>query len=136
MATSSVLLIGKETDTVRSIAQALAAVDCHCERARGSAGAIRCLRQQSFDVVITDPDTTIDEGLALIEEMRDIRPGMKAILLDVLQLSGLPAGDVKESRNENPTRDLQMAADRTRPHTLCGPVAFQRKRSTAATEKS
>src|ERR1039458_8466781 len=66
---SSVLLIGKETDTVRSIAQALAAVDCHCERASGAAGAIRCLRQQSFDVVITDPDTTIDEGLALIEEM-------------------------------------------------------------------
>jgi hypothetical protein len=34
----------------------------------------------------------------------------------------LLAGDVKESRNGNPTRDLQMAADRTRPHTLCGPV--------------
>ena len=31
---------------------------------------------------------------------------------DVLQLSGLLAGDVKESRNDNPTRDLQMAADR------------------------
>jgi hypothetical protein len=42
--------------------------------------------------------------------------------LDVLQLSGRLAGDVKESRNDNPTRDLQMAADRTRPHTLCGPV--------------
>src|ERR1019366_6914578 len=41
---------------------------------------------------------------------------------DVLQLSGLLAGDVKESRNDNPTRDLQMAADRIRPHTLCGPV--------------
>src|ERR1017187_9774477 len=38
------------------------------------------------------------------------------------QISGLLAGDVKESRNDNPTRDLQMAADRTRPHTLCGPV--------------
>ena len=78
---SNVLLIGKETDTVRSIAQALAAVDCHFERASGGAGAIRRLRQQSFDVVITDPESTIDEGLALIEEMRDIRPGMKAILL-------------------------------------------------------
>lgn len=78
---SNVLLLGKETDTIRSIAQALAAADCHCERASGGAGAIRRLRQQSFDVVITDPDTTIDEGLALIEEMRDIRPGMKAILL-------------------------------------------------------
>ncbi len=78
---SSVLLIGKETDTVGSIAQALAACDCHCERASGSAGAIRILRQHSFDVVITDPDTTIDEGRALSEEMGYIRPGMKAILL-------------------------------------------------------
>src|ERR1039458_7349849 len=42
--------------------------------------------------------------------------------MDVLQLSGRLAGDVKELRNGNPTRDLQMAADRTRPHTLCGPV--------------
>src|SRR5664279_3148629 len=41
---------------------------------------------------------------------------------DVLQLSGRLAGDVKESRNDSPTRGLQMAADRTRPHTLCGPV--------------
>src|SRR5208283_3723237 len=47
----------------------------------GGAVAIRLLRQQAFDVVITDPETTIDEGLALSEEMRDIRPGMKAILL-------------------------------------------------------
>ena len=78
---SSVLLIGKETDTVRSIAQALAASDCHCERASGGATAIRRLRQQAFDVVIPDPENTIDEGLALIEEMRDIRPGMKAIVL-------------------------------------------------------
>jgi anti-sigma regulatory factor (Ser/Thr protein kinase)/CheY-like chemotaxis protein len=78
---SSVLLIGKETDTVRSIAQALAACDCHCERASGSAGAIRLLRQQAFDVVITDPDTSIEEGQALSEEMGYIRPGMKAILL-------------------------------------------------------
>ncbi len=78
---SSVLLIGKDTDTVRSLAEALAAVDCHCERASGSASAIRRLRQQSYDVVITDPDTTIEEGMALSEEMSYIRPGMKAILL-------------------------------------------------------
>ncbi len=42
--------------------------------------------------------------------------------VDVLQLSELPAGNVKESRNGNPTRDLQMAADRTRHHSLCGTV--------------
>ena len=32
------------------------------------------------------------------------------------------AGDVKQSRNDNPTRDLQVAANRTRPHPLCRPV--------------
>jgi DNA-binding NarL/FixJ family response regulator len=78
---SSVLLIGNETETILSIGQALADCDCQCDRVSGGASAIRRLRQQSFDVVITDPDTTIEEDLALIEEMRDIRPGMKAILL-------------------------------------------------------
>jgi hypothetical protein len=47
---------------------------------------------------------------------------LRAAQTDVLQLSGRLAGDVKELRNGNPTRDVQMAADRTRPHTLCGPV--------------
>ena len=44
------------------------------------------------------------------------------VQVDVLQLSELLAGYVKESGNDSPTRDLQMAADRTRPHPLCGPV--------------
>jgi hypothetical protein len=51
-----------------------------------------------------------------------ITPGSSTLKTDMLQLSGRLAGDVKESRNDSPTRDLQMAADRTRPHTLCGPV--------------
>jgi beta-barrel assembly-enhancing protease len=42
--------------------------------------------------------------------------------LDVLQLSGWLASDVKESRNGNPTGDLQMAAERTRHHPLCRPL--------------
>ena len=44
----------------------------------------------------------------------------------MLQLSGWLAGDVKESRNGNPTGDLQMAADRTRHHPLCRPVSSLR----------
>ena len=50
------------------------------------------------------------------------RDGATSASRDVLQISGLLAGDVKELRNDSPTRDLQMAANRTRPHTLCGPV--------------
>jgi hypothetical protein len=36
---------------------------------------------RSFGVVITSPDSAIDEDLALLEEMRLIRPGVKCILL-------------------------------------------------------
>jgi hypothetical protein len=52
----------------------------------------------------------------------EVKTKCTLVPLDVLQLSGRLAGDVKELRNDSPTRDLQMAADRTRPHTLCGPV--------------
>ena len=40
----------------------------------------------------------------------------------MLRFSGWLVFDVKESRNGNPTRDLQMAADRARSHPLCRPV--------------
>jgi len=78
---SSALLIGKPSDTTRSIAQAIVASGCQCDQVDGSAGALRRLRRQSFDVLITDPETTIDEDLELIEELRDVRPGVKAIML-------------------------------------------------------
>ena len=78
---SHVLVIGKDSETTRSIMQALGERNCPCECAHGGAGAIRRLRHQSFDVLITDPETTIEEDLALIEEMREIRPGVKTIIL-------------------------------------------------------
>jgi len=39
------------------------------------------LRARSFGVVITRPDSVIDEDLALLEEMRAVRPGVKCIVL-------------------------------------------------------
>jgi len=50
-------------------------------------------------------------GLAAERPPRSVwaRPGLQT---NVLQLSGMLAGDVKESRNDNPTGDIQMAADR------------------------
>jgi pimeloyl-ACP methyl ester carboxylesterase len=58
--------------------------------------------------------TLTSEGM-----LEDVTEGLS---MDVLQLSGLLAGDVKQSRNDDPTGDLQMAADRARPHPLCRPV--------------
>jgi anti-sigma regulatory factor (Ser/Thr protein kinase) len=36
---------------------------------------------KSFGVVITNPDSTVDEDLSLLQEMRSIRPGVKCIVL-------------------------------------------------------
>jgi hypothetical protein len=49
--------------------------------------------------------------LVTIEQFQNKIQKPDTRISDVLQLSGLLAGDVKESRNDNPTRDLQMAAD-------------------------
>jgi anti-sigma regulatory factor (Ser/Thr protein kinase) len=78
---SKVLLIGKDSEMTRSIVQALGDKDCPCECAHGGVDAMRRLRLQPFDVLITNPETTIEEDLALIEEVREIRPGVKTIVL-------------------------------------------------------
>jgi anti-sigma regulatory factor (Ser/Thr protein kinase) len=36
---------------------------------------------RSFGVVITSPDSTVEEDLALLEQMRSVRPGVKCIVL-------------------------------------------------------
>jgi anti-sigma regulatory factor (Ser/Thr protein kinase) len=36
---------------------------------------------RSFGVVITNPDSTLEEDLALLEEVRHVRPGVKCIIL-------------------------------------------------------
>jgi transposase-like protein len=43
-----------------------------------------------------------------------VRIPTRLVSVDVLQLSGRLPGGVRESGNDSPTRDLQMAADRTR----------------------
>jgi len=65
----------------RNIADALSAAGLPTEQAVGHADALHRLRVRAFGVVITSPDSAVDEDLALLEEMRDIRPGVKCILL-------------------------------------------------------
>ena len=51
------------------------------EYSAGHADALQRLRVRSFGIVITSPDSTVEEDLALLEEMRAIRPGVKCIVL-------------------------------------------------------
>jgi anti-sigma regulatory factor (Ser/Thr protein kinase)/ActR/RegA family two-component response regulator len=78
---SRVLIIGNHTPVSRAIGDALAAADFPMEYSAGHADALQRLRTRSFGVVITSSDSAIDEDLALLEEMRAIRPGIKCILL-------------------------------------------------------
>ena len=78
---SRVLVIGDHSEVSREICDALSAADFPMEHSVGHADTLQRLRARSFGVVITDPDSAVDEDLALLEEMRLIRPGVKCILL-------------------------------------------------------
>jgi anti-sigma regulatory factor (Ser/Thr protein kinase) len=55
--------------------------DYEIDRACGSVDALRRLRQRAYDVLVTSSRTHVDEDLALFEESRRLRPGLKAIFL-------------------------------------------------------
>jgi anti-sigma regulatory factor (Ser/Thr protein kinase) len=78
---SRVLVIGSEAQVSREIGGALSAADFPMEYSAGHADALQRLRARAFGVVITSPDSTVEEDLALLEEMRAIRPGVKCIVL-------------------------------------------------------
>ena len=67
---SRVLVIGNHTQVSREIGEALAANDFPMEYSVGHADALQRLRMRSFGFVITNPDSGIDEDLALLKEMR------------------------------------------------------------------
>lgn len=78
---SRVLVIGSESEVSREIGRLLAADNFPMEHAAGHADALQRLRKRSFGVVVTPPDSEVEEDLALLEEMRAIRPGVKSIVL-------------------------------------------------------
>jgi len=78
---SRVLVIGSEAHVSREIGRALSATDFPMEYSAGHADALQRLRVRSFGIVITSPESTVEEDLALLEEMRAIRPGVKCIVL-------------------------------------------------------
>src|ERR1700754_4735852 len=78
---SRVLVIGSDNSITQQVGDALSAAGVPIEYAAGPVGALQRLRMRSFSVVITSPSSAVDEDLALLEEMRLIRPAVKCILL-------------------------------------------------------
>jgi anti-sigma regulatory factor (Ser/Thr protein kinase) len=78
---SRILIAGGESPVSRGIGGALSAADLPMEYSAGHADTLQRLRMRSFGVVVTNPESAVDEDLALLEEMRAIRPGVKCIVL-------------------------------------------------------
>lgn len=78
---SRVLIIGNQSQVSREIGTALAAANFPMEYSAGNADTLQRLRIRSFGVAITSPESAVEEDLALLEEMRVIRPGVKCIVL-------------------------------------------------------
>jgi anti-sigma regulatory factor (Ser/Thr protein kinase)/ActR/RegA family two-component response regulator len=78
---SRVLIIGSHAPVSREIGDTLCAAGLPMEYSAGNADSLQRLRIRSFGVVITSADSAIDESLALLEEMRSIRPAVKCIVL-------------------------------------------------------
>ncbi len=76
-----ILLIGNHPDFKSALETSRALADCEIATAVGNVDAVRRVRARSIDVVITDPDTPVHDDLALVEEARSARPGLKAIVL-------------------------------------------------------
>ncbi|MFZ0706890.1 MAG: ATP-binding protein, partial [Candidatus Korobacteraceae bacterium] len=78
---SRVLVIESDNPVSREIGDALASWNFPVEFAAGHVDSLHKLRMMSFGVVITCPQSTVPEDLALLKEMRAIRPGVKSIVL-------------------------------------------------------
>jgi anti-sigma regulatory factor (Ser/Thr protein kinase) len=75
------LLIDPETEFTEALRAQSCLAGCAIEEVTGEADALRQLRRRAYDLVITSPKTTVREDLALLEEMRAVRPGVKIIVL-------------------------------------------------------
>lgn len=78
---SRVLIVGNRLEVNRAIGDAIEAAGLPIDYSEGHADTLQRLRTQSFGVVLTSADSSLVEDLALLEEMRGIRPGVKCILL-------------------------------------------------------
>jgi anti-sigma regulatory factor (Ser/Thr protein kinase) len=78
---SRVLIIDSQIPISREIGELLAADDFPIEYAAGNIDAVHRLRCRSFSVIVTGAEGVIEEDLALLQEMRLIRPSLKCIAL-------------------------------------------------------
>ena len=76
-----VLLIGGATAFEARLRECDGLEEGRLQTAAGAADCLRRLRLCAYDLVVTDPHTSVEEDLALLDEMRGVRPGVRTIVL-------------------------------------------------------
>jgi DNA-binding NarL/FixJ family response regulator len=76
-----ILLVDPPEPLAAALAASAALEGCEIVGAAGNVDALRRLRAAACDVLVTCPATSVDEDLALLEEVRQVRPGIRAIVL-------------------------------------------------------
>lgn len=76
-----VLLVGRDHDRAESLRRSGQLQEHVLDTCDGALEAIRCVRAQAVDVVVSDPATPISEDLALVEEIKAVRPGVRVVIL-------------------------------------------------------
>jgi anti-sigma regulatory factor (Ser/Thr protein kinase) len=76
-----ILLIGANTEVEGWLRAEPFLAEAVLDRAAGSVHTLRLLRRWHYDAAVMDRGTAVDEDLALLEEMREVRPGLKVVLL-------------------------------------------------------
>lgn len=88
MSRSRVLLVGHRPAFAASL-RATAALDgVDIDQCPTRLQALRVVRRMPVDVVVTDPETTVEEDLAFVEELALVRPGLRTIVLAPEATSG------------------------------------------------
>ena len=78
---SRILLIGNHPELRYGLTSPRTLNSSEIVSARGNVDAIHAVRARAIDVVVTDPETPVQDDLAFLEELRASRPGIKAIVL-------------------------------------------------------
>jgi anti-sigma regulatory factor (Ser/Thr protein kinase) len=76
-----VLLVGR-ADAIRSSLERAPLPDgCEIEACGGNVEAVQRLRARAFDVVVTQPSSSVHDSLPIVRELQEARPGLRVIVL-------------------------------------------------------
>jgi anti-sigma regulatory factor (Ser/Thr protein kinase)/ActR/RegA family two-component response regulator len=76
-----ILLVAPDEGLLKALRSSPLLEEHSIDVAAGDADAVRRLRQRAFDVLVSAPDTDLDEDAAVLDEVRAVRPGVRIVIL-------------------------------------------------------